>query len=157
MVTGCGIEFERAEGWELDGQPVDSAGKCVIRLDLSDRALRDSSQIQGEYALRIETFRTTFDSLTSFAGFAQRDTGWVVLGRQGTESVAIPLMRTGLRGVQGIASVGCSKKSDSMYAGLCDSPRAVLVQGELGIFIDAGPGAEGAFNRAVATVAIRKQ
>jgi hypothetical protein len=156
LVTGCGIEFERAEGWELDGQPVDSAGRCVIRLDLTDRALRDSSQILGQYAVRIETIRTTFDSLTSFAGFAKRDSGWVVLGRHETESAAIPLTRAGLRGVQGIASIGCSKKSDSTYAGLCDSPRAVLVQGDLGVFIDAGPGAEGAFNRVVATVALRK-
>jgi hypothetical protein len=151
MTRACGVEFEVLTGWAL----VDTSATlhdCSIRMDIADRARRDSSSILGEFEVVVTVRKGAADSVATEWGFVQRDTGWVVLGRHATESAAIEYGRGDWRGVQGIAEAGCSSRIDSTYAGLCDMSRAVVGDGALVVMLDAGPGASEAFQRVLMTM-----
>jgi hypothetical protein len=154
-VAGCGVEFELPEGWELTKQSPDTAKRCSITLDLADHALRDSSDIEGNYIVRVETYKSQFDSLMDHSGFVRRDSGWIVTGRQGMESPATPLTRGTWRGVQGVPTIGCFSRSTGTYAGLCDVPIASLIDGDFAAFVEGGPEAEQAFTRVLMTLKVR--
>jgi hypothetical protein len=155
VIAGCGIEFELPEGWELTRQSPDSATRCQITLDLADHALRDSSDIEGNYIVGLETFKSQFDSLMDRSGFVHGDSGWVAKGRQGMESPAVAVARGPWRGVQGVPTIGCFSKSAGTYAGLCDVPVAALISGDFAVFLEGGPEAEPAFTRVLATLKVR--
>jgi hypothetical protein len=151
MVVACGIEFEALPGWVV-ADTSNAPDGCAIRLNIEDRARRDSSDIIGEFAVTITVARGPVDSIAREQGFVQRDTGWVVLGRMAMESAAVEYGRGEWRGVQGVAEVGCSSRIDSTYAGLCDMSRAVVGNGALVVSLDAGPGASEAFQRVLMTL-----
>lgn len=151
MIKACGIEFEALTGWTLADTSTSAHG-CSVRLDLEDRARRDSSSILGEFEVTVTVSQGARDSIATESGFVQRDTGWVVLGRMATESAAVEFGRGEWRGVQGIAEVGCSSRIDSTYAGLCDMSRAVVGDGRIVVLVDAGPGGSEAFQRVLMTL-----
>jgi hypothetical protein len=150
-IAACGVEFEALPGWALADTSVSAHG-CTIRLDLEDRARRDSSDIVGEFQVSATVLRGPTDSIAAEWGFARRDSGWVVLGRLAEASPAVEYGRGEWRGVQGIAGVGCSSRIDSTYAGLCDMSRAVIGAGTLTVTVEAGPGGGEAFQRVLMTL-----
>lgn len=151
LTSACGVEFEVLTGWMLADTSA-NLRECSIRLDIADRAQRDSSSIMGEFEVLVTVRQGATDSVATELGFVRRDTGWVVLGRQAMESAAIEYGRGEWRGVQGIAEVGCSSRIDSTYAGLCDMSRAVVGSGAVIVAVDAGPGGAEAFQRVLMTL-----
>ena len=137
QVSICGVSLRIPAGWEVRSRPPEPGALCAAEILPRALAASDADSVP-RYVLTVARERRSFEDAAEAAGFRKGDSGWVVLGRQGTESPAEESPSPQGRMLRGTALIGWSGSGDR-YQGLADNPRAVISHGEHTLTFTGGP------------------
>lgn len=139
--TSCRIEFDVPSGWVVTEAKPEPAynERCAVEVRPRDLAKRMEKDDVDRYTIRVSvpaggSFLSAADEY-----FAFRKGRWITEGRQGLEDGAEVVNYGVWSGLRGSATVGCFHEGGG-YAGLCDSPRAVLEDDFENVWIIEGGG-----------------